>query len=82
MVRAESPPLSLLSADGTVLELHDPDVRAIVVNRKDVTERKRLEEQFVQAQKMEAMGRLAGGIAYDFNNLLTALNGHAGLLLQ
>lgn len=45
----------------------------------DLTERKRLEAQFLQAQKMETLGRLAGGIAHDFNNLLTALQGYATL---
>jgi two-component system cell cycle sensor histidine kinase/response regulator CckA len=44
---------------------------------RDVTERKRLEAQFLQAQKMEGIGRLAGGIAHDFNNLLTAITGYA-----
>ncbi|HLK58872.1 MAG TPA: ATP-binding protein, partial [Chthonomonadaceae bacterium] len=46
----------------------------------DITERKRLEAQYLQAQKMEGMGRLAGGIAHDFNNLLAIIMGYAEMV--
>jgi two-component system cell cycle sensor histidine kinase/response regulator CckA len=47
----------------------------------DVTEEKKLEAQFMQAQKMEAVGRLAGGVAHDFNNMLTLIMGHVEMVL-
>jgi signal transduction histidine kinase/DNA-binding response OmpR family regulator len=56
--------------------------RGAVVSHEDITERKQLEAQYIAAQKMESVGRLAGGVAHDFNNLLTAIGSYAELARQ
>jgi PAS domain S-box-containing protein len=75
--------------DGTVFEVEISSHtivfggrRGEVVMAVDVSERRTLEHQLLQAQKMEAVGQLAGGVAHDFNNLALVISGHADLLLE
>jgi PAS domain S-box-containing protein len=60
----------------------DGNIDYVIGMAEDVTERRVLEEQLRQSQKLEAVGRLAGGVAHDFNNMLTAIGGYTALALE
>ncbi len=85
-VRTQVQQLDQVRKDGSIVRtevattlLHN---RQVVGVTRDITERVQVEARLMQAQKLESVGRLAGGVAHDFNNLLTVINGYSDMMLS